>query len=501
MSKYIGIDLGASSGRLFVGVIKEKKLNLKEIHRFSNGGIEIFDSLYWNLLYLYKEIIKGLKEYVEIYGDKPSGIGIDTWGVDFVLLDKDDEIIGLTHHYRDKRTEGMIERMFEIVPKDQIYEKTGIQFSRINSLTQLYSMVYHNSPKLSIARTLLMTPDYFNFLLTGKKLTEFTIATTTQLYNARKNNWDTDLISRFSLNPNWFMDIVQPGMIIGEILPAIGNKTDLDIHTKIIASGAHDTASAIAAVPVLHEKYNSKEWAYISSGTWSLLGIETRVPIINKKALEYNFTNEGGVNGTIRFLKNLTGMWLIQECKHVWNKTYENLTWEDIGTKAKEAEPFQYYINLDDSEFINPNNMVDAIQNYCEDHNQNIPETVGEISRAIFESLAFRYKQIISYIQNITKVSIKVIHIVGGGSNNEFLNQMTSNSLNIPVHAGPMEATAIGNILIQAMATNEIASLKELRNIVRNSFNIKEYYPKHSKLWEKRFKDYLTSTNQSISTE
>jgi rhamnulokinase len=501
MSKYIGIDLGASSGRLIVGVIKDKKLNLKEIHRFSNGGIKIFDSLYWNLLDLYEEIIKGLKKYVERYRDKPSGIGIDTWGVDFVLLDEDNELIGTPHHYRDKRTEDMIEKMFEIVPKDQIYDKTGIQFSRINSLTQLYSMVYCNSPKLSIAENLLMIPDYFNFLLTGKKFTEYTIATTTQLYNPRKKTWDNTLIRQFSLNPSWFMDIIQTGTIFGDILPAIGNQTGLNTHTKIIASGAHDTASAIAAVPVLHEIYNSKEWAYISSGTWSLLGIETRTPIINKKALKYNFTNEGGVNDTIRFLKNLTGMWLIQECKRVWNETYENLTWEDIDSKAKKAESFQYYINPDDSKFINPNNMVNAIQNYCEDHKQNIPETVGEISRTIFESLAFRYKQIISYIQNITKVSIKVIHIVGGGSNNEFLNQMTSNSLNLPVHAGPMEATAIGNILIQAMATNEIASLKELRNIVRNSFYIKEYHPKHSKLWKKKFKDYLTNTNQSISTE
>ncbi|TXT55081.1 MAG: Rhamnulokinase [Promethearchaeota archaeon] len=496
MGSYIAVDLGASSGRLILGTLNNKTLELKELYRFENGGIELFDCLYWDILYLYNEIIEGLKKFTDSHGNRIDGIGIDTWGVDFVLLDRNDELVGLPHHYRDQRTDNMIKEIAKVVPKMEIYKKTGIQFSRINSLTQLFSMVFHNSPQLEIAHTFLLTPDFLNFLLTGRKCSEYTIATTTQLYNSINKNWAYELIEKFSLNKNWFSEIIQPGTIIGTILPMVNNKTGLAEKTKIIAPGSHDTASAIAAVPVLEKIYKKRKWAYISSGTWSLMGIETDTPIINKKAFQYNFTNEGGISNTIRFLKNLTGMWIIQECKRIWNENGKDVNWNQIDQKAKNADPFKFYINPDDPAFISPLNMVESIRNYCKKHRQDIPETIGEISRTIFESLAFRYRQIFINIEEILQDTIKALFIVGGGSKNGLLNQFAASSLNIPVFAGPIEATAIGNILTQAMANGKIKSLQELRKIVRNSFEIDKFLPQKHDQWQNKFHEYLSYTGQ-----
>lgn len=489
MKKYIGIDLGASSGRAIVGILESKLLKLDEVYRFSNGGIQLFDSLYWDTLRLFEEIKNGLKMCVEKYGPNFDGIGIDSWGVDFVLLDCNNELVGLNHHYRDKRTDGMVDEMFKVVRKEEIFNQTGIQFMPINSSTQLFSMVKSKSPQLTVTKKFLMIADYFNFLLSGKISSEYTLATTSQLYNPIKNEWAFDLIKKLGFNPKWFPNIINPGTILGKIYNSITNKTGLDENTPVIATLCHDTAAAIAVVPL---EEDVKNWAYISSGTWSLMGLELSQPIINQKALKYNFTNEGGVFGTIRFLKNIIGLWLIQECKRIWEEQNRiKISYDEIDKLAQRAKPHTSFIFPDNEMFLNPKNMIKTIQNYCKGTDQDVPTGIGSISRIIFEGLAFRYRQILDQLQEFSDKKIEKIYIIGGGSQNELLCQFTSNITNLPVDAGPSEATTIGNILMQAIATGEIESLQQLRHIVRNSFKIKSFNPKNNSEWEKAHKLYL----------
>ncbi len=489
MKKYIGIDLGASSGRVIVGVLEDKLLKLDEIYRFSNGVIQVFDSLYWDTLRLFEEIKNGLKMCVEKYGPNFDGVGIDSWGVDFVLLDCNNELVGLNHHYRDKRTDGMVDEMFKVVRKEEIFNQTGIQFMPINSSTQLFSMVKSKSPQLTIINKVLMIADYFNFLLSGKIGSEYTLATTSQLYNPIKNEWAFDLIEKLGFNPKWFPGIINHGTILGKIHNSITNKTCLDENTPVIATLCHDTAAAIAAVP-LEEEF--KNWAYISSGTWSLMGLELPQPIINQKALKYNFTNEGGVFGKICFLNNIMGLWLIQECKRIWEEQNRTkISYREIEKLAKRAKPYTSFIFPDNNMFLNPKNIIETIQNYCKGTDQDVPTEIGTISRIIFEGLAFRYRQILDQLQEFSYKKIEKIYIIGGGSQNKLLCQFTSNATNLPVDAGPSEATTIGNILMQTVATDQIESLQQLRYIVRNSFEIKSFNPKNDSKWEKAYKLYL----------
>jgi len=495
---FLAFDIGASSGRAIVGTLNQKKLSVEEIYRFPNYGIKLHNSYYWNLLEIYFQIIKAIKKYVKLYGNHVDGIGIDTWGVDYVLLDRNNELVGLSYHYRDNRTKGMLEYIFKRVSKEEIFANTGIQFMEINTSTQLFSLVYNNSPKLKISRTFLMIPDYLNFLLTGKKCSEYTIASTTQLINPKTMDWSKIIINKLGIDRNLFQNLCKPGTIIGKIYKDIAREVKLKNKTKIIAPACHDSASAIAAVPVSMLKYKRGEWAYLSSGTWSLLGVEIDHPIINKKSLEYNFTNEGGFENSIRFLKNITGLWIIQECKKLWQSSSSNLNWEKIMLKASKAKPFQCFINPDNGIFHNPSNMIKAIHEYCEKTNQYIPITIGEIARVIFESLALRYKQIIEDLEEITEKNIKALYIIGGGASNNLLNQFTANSLNIPVLTGPIEATAIGNILIQANAIGIVKDLNEIREIVRNSFSIKKFYPKEQKKWNYHYEKYQKIIKKEI---
>ena len=490
-SKYLGIDLGASSGRVIVGIIDQNQLKLEEIHRFPNSGIQIGQSLYWDLLALFKEMKKGLLKYVKKYGTALESIGINTWGVDFVLLDENNELIGPIHHYRDKRTVGMIEEMCKVVPKQEIFNQTGIQFMELNSSTQIFSMVKDNSPRLNITKTFIMLPDFFNYLLSGVIVSEFSDATTSQLYNPVKKEWAYDLIKKMGLNSEWFQKIVPGGTILGSIQDYIAEEVGLNKETKIIAPLTHDTGSAYAAVPVDMNEYKEGEFGILSSGTWSLVGVELKRPLISDKALKYNYTNEGGINGTIRFLKNVTGMWLIQECKKLWDRDNLGLSWEDIEFEAQNEESFQFFINPDDHTFMNPSNMVQAIKDYCENTKQNIPETIGQISRTIFECLAFRYREAMENLEDIIKKKIRILHIIGGGSQNALLNQFTANVLNIPVKAGPSEATAIGNLLVQALSLGKIENIVELRQIVKNSFPIIDFTPKDENKWNEGYKKYL----------
>jgi sugar (pentulose or hexulose) kinase len=397
------------------------------------------------------------------------------------------------YHYRDVRTKGVLDKLFNYISKKEIFQRSGIQFMEINTSTQLFSLVHNDPAHLKESDTLLMVPDYLNYLLCGKKYTEYSIATTTQLFNPKTSNWSKELIERIGLDYKLFQKIIPSGTILGNLNKEIVKDLGLS-NALVIAPACHDTGSAIAAVPVDMKSYKRGEWAYLSSGTWSLLGVELDKAIINEKTLEFNFTNEGGVENTIRFLKNVTGLWLIQKCKKEWEKQGLDYTWDEIEVKASKAKPYQSFINPDDSNFYNPPSMVDAIKNYCKKTSQSVPEKIGEIARTIFESLAFRYKQILNYIEEIIGKEVKILFIIGGGSSNDLLNQFTANSLNIHVKAGPIEATAIGNILVQAKAVGLIKNLNELRDIVIKSFHIREYFPKNVNNWISGYRKYLKYT-------
>ncbi|MGV9200115.1 MAG: rhamnulokinase [Promethearchaeia archaeon] len=493
-TEILGFDLGASNGRAILGSLTQNKLIIEEIYRFPNHAISMNDSLYWDILYLFHQIKNGLKEYVNQYGGDLSSVGVDTWGVDFILLDKKNEIIGPVHHYRDKRTEGIMEEMVNVVSKQEIFQQTGIQFLDINSSNQLFSMVKQKSPRLQITGSFLMLPDYFHYLLSGVKATEFSNATTTQLFNPKTKTWAFDLINKLGFKSQWFQNIISGGTILGDLNEAISKETRIGSDTKIIAPLTHDTGSAYVAAPVEADKYEMGEYGILSSGTWGLLGVELDEPLINEKAFQYNYTNEGGFKGSIRFLKNITGMWLLQECKKLWMKEGKQLSWESISREAEKAEEFQSFINPDHSSFLNPNNMIDAIQIYCKKSNQSVPTTIGEIARTILESLALRYKQAVEMLEEIIGNKLKVLYIIGGGSNNSLLNQFTANILQIPIIAGPSEATAIGNILIQALALGKVKNIRELRRIVRNSFSIEKFQPKseRKKKWNEAYQEYLS---------
>jgi sugar (pentulose or hexulose) kinase len=494
MNRFLAFDIGASSGRAIVGTLSNDKLILDEIYRFANGGVKKDDSYLWDISYIYSELLNGLREYVKKYGKIVDGVGIDTWGVDFVLLDKKNQLVGPSHHYRDPRTKGMLDKMFEKVPKDEIFKQTGIQFMEINSSTQLYSLIHNESSQLRGAETFLMISDYLNYLFCEKKCSEHSIATTSQLFNPNTHDWSKELIEKLGLKYSMFQRIISSGTILGKIRKEIAMEVGLNENINIIAPACHDTASAVAAAPIDMKKQKRGEWAYLSSGTWSLLGVELEKPLINEASLEFNFTNEGGIENTIRFLKNVTGLWIIQECRKVWERQGLEYPWEKIVSEAIEAKPFQCFINPDDPLFLNPSNMIEAIEKYCEISNQIPPKKKGDISRAMFEGLAFRYKQIIKSLEQIMNQEVKILYIIGGGSSNELLNQFTANSLNIPIKAGPVEATAIGNVLMQAKALGIIKNLQSLRKCVKESFPSKEYVPEDIISWRNAYKEYLKFT-------
>jgi len=496
MVRVLAFDIGASTGRAIVGILENEILKLDEIYRFRNEGVRVNNSLYWDVLRIFQKMKKSLLIYVKRYGPILDSIGVDTWGVDFVLLDENDELIGPIHHYRDHRTDGMLEELFKVIPEEEIFNQTGTMFAQFNTSVQLFSLLHNNSPRLPLVKTLLMLPDYFNFLFSGKKYCESSDVSTSQLYNPIKKNWAFDLIRKLKLDPNMFPEIIQSGTVLGTIQDHIADETGLSQETKISLPLSHDTGSAVAAVPVDMDKYNPGKWAYLSSGTWSLLGVELNEPLINEKVLKYNFTNEVGLHFTTRFLRGITGLWLIQECKKLWNKKDPNLTWDKIEFEAEASQQFQNFIDIEEKVFSNPLNMIDTIKKQCKIRDQIPPETIGQISRTIFENLAFKYKEIFEQLEELIENKIEILHIVGGGSQNTLLNQFTSNILNIPVLAGPSEATAIGNILTQAFALGEVNDIKDLRRIVRNSFQIIEYTPMDNDKWNDAYNFYLSNIDE-----
>jgi rhamnulokinase len=478
---YLGIDLGAESGRVMAGVWDGKTVRLEELHRFPNGGVGIADSLRWNTLGLWSEIQTGLALAAKKFGKDIVSVGVDTWGVDFALLSKSGELLGLPYHYRDARTRGILPRAFAKVPREEIFGATGLQFMEINTLFQLLALQKNSPEILAAAETLLMMPDFMNFCLSGARVSEFTIATTSQCVNPKKRAWATDLLQKFGLPARIFPEIVPPGTRVGTLRRALGERTGLGA-VNVVAPAAHDTGSAVAAVPA---KYTGKpNWAYLSSGTWSLLGVEVPDALVQPRVLQLDLTNEGGIDGTYRLLKNIMGLWLIQQCRRSFAEKGKDYSYEQLAQMATEAPPLRSLVNPNDSLFLNPADMPAAIQQFCRDTGQPVPETEAEFARCVFESLALTYAAVLDGLQELTGTKIEVLHVVGGGSRNKVLNMFTANACGRPVVAGPVEATVLGNVLVQARSNGELRSLADIRAIVRDSSEVVTYEPDNAAAWQ-----------------
>lgn len=471
MPHYLAFDLGAESGRAILGALTERGLALEELHRFPNTPVRVFSSLYWDTLRLWHEIQRGLEMARREKGIEPDGIGIDTWGVDFALLSADGALVDNPRHYRDPRTNGVMQRVFERVPREEVFAHTGIQFMQLNTLYQLYAMKLAESPVLRIARTLLFMPDLFNYWLTGVACSELTIASTSQFYNPSARRWATELFERLDLPAEILPPIVEPGARLGT--------------TRVYATACHDTASAVAAVPA-----EGDGWCYISSGTWSLMGIEVEAPVINERSLALNFTNEAGMCGKIRLLKNIAGLWLLQECRRSWAAEGKEFDYAELAEMASLARPFRAVIDPD--AFLEPGDMPSKIAEYCRRSGQEAPRDPGEMARTILESLALRYRQVLESLESLLGRPIQHIHIVGGGSRNAVLNQFAADCTGRTVLAGPAEATAAGNILVQALGSGAIASLQEGRRIVRQSLPYEVVLPKPAADWDRAYEKFRT---------
>jgi rhamnulokinase len=468
----LAIDMGAESGRVIAVHFDGRSLQADELHRFANGPVNVRGTLYWDVIGLWREIQMGIDKGLAFH---PSSLGVDTWGVDFALLDSQGKMLGNPVHYRDSRTDGVMERAFEHVSKPEIFNVTGIQFSQINTLYQLMSLVESHSPQIKAACTFLTIPDFFNYLLTGVKTNEFSIGSTTQMLSASTGEWAIEMLDKMGIPTHIFSEVVPPGTRLGEFR-----------GIPVIAPACHDTGSAVAAVPA-----QEKHFSYISSGTWSLAGLEVEAAIINEDALKANVTNEGGVYGTYRLLKNITGLWIIQQCRATWKLQGESFSYDELTGMAQAAEPFQTLIDPDDPAFLTPGNHVERIRTWCQTHGQPVPETKGAIVRSVLESLALKYRQVFDELASLTGTKIETIHIMGGGSRNNLLNQFTANATDLPVVAGPVEATVLGNALVQLITLGEIRDLTEGRQIVANAGGMKRYQPCDQREWNESYERFL----------
>ncbi|MBO4564132.1 MAG: rhamnulokinase [Bacteroidaceae bacterium] len=483
---FLAVDLGATSGRTILGSIEEGKLQQRELTRFPNRIIQTGGHFFWDIYALYDEIIRALR-LVASEGAQLTSIGIDTWGVDFVCIGKDGGLLRNPYCYRDPHTEGAMEEYFKLIPKERVYEKTGIQFMPFNSLFQLATMRRNSDSALEAADKILFIPDALMYMLTGEAVCEYTILSTSQMLDPRTRRIDTELIDVIGLKESQFERYVNPCDTVGTLTPEVQQLTGLEA-VPVVAVAGHDTGAAVAAVPASNEQF-----AYLSCGTWSLLGIETQDAIINSKSYEYNFTNEGGIEGTTRFLKNICGMWLLERCRQEWTDAPTDIN--QVNADAMTAEPFRSLINPDDPRFANPSSMVEAIKDYCRETHQPIPEDYRQQARCIFESLALRYRQVLEYLKELAPFPIERLHVIGGGSRNTHLMQMAANSIGIPVLTGPVEGTAIGNIMLQAKAAGLVSDRFEMRRIIAESIDMTTYLPLDKEVWEKayeRFKEEIT---------
>lgn len=485
---FLAFDFGASSGRAILGRLEDGKLTMEEIHRFSNDPVELCGHYHWDIFRLFYEIKQGLIKYANGGYGKLDGIGIDTWGVDFGLLGKNGELLGAPYHYRDKRTDGMMEKAQQLMPRREIFNHSGVSFEFFNTVNQLLAMKLQGSAALEGAQDLLFIPDLFAYFLTGCKGTEFCEATTSQMVDPATRDWSEDIINAMGFPRGIFGKIEQPGTLRGMLLPEICKETGLE-PTPVYVVASHDTNAAAAAVPA-----QGDNWAFLSSGTWSLLGIEVDEPVVNDVTYSRNFSNEGGIGGKYDLLSNIMGLWIIQQLRADWERQGEKLSFPDMVKLAEEAEPFKCFIDPDDKTFVAPVGMEERIKEYCRRTGQAVPNTRGEVIRTAYESLALKYRQAIDALEQITGKKIDVLHIVGGGCQNLLLNRMTASAIGRKVVAGPAEGTAMGNILIQALAEGSIKDVQQLRAVVRASVDTTEYMPQDETAWNEAYRRYREVT-------
>jgi rhamnulokinase len=484
---FLAFDLGAESGRAVLGSLQDQTLHLQEISRFPNSMVFISGHWRWNIFRLFEEMLAALRLCTESCTNSLESLGVDTWGVDFGLLGPHGVFLDLPVTYRDTRTEGIMEKVFQRLDRERIYGLTGIQFLRFNTLFQLFALRLQGSPLLDLAQDLLFMPDLFNFMLTGGKSTEFTYATTSQLVNPGTQSWEPELFDKLELPLSLMQPIIASGTCVGSLRKDLAREYGMS-ELPVVAGAQHDTAAAIVAAPA-----QGKNWAYISSGTWSLMGIEIESPIMNKKALDLNFTNEGGVGNRFRFLKNIAGLWLLQGCRQAWSKD-RSVAYADLIQAAREAPAFRSLIDPDAELFLNPQDMPEAVCRFCRDSGQPIPDSVSAMVRCILESLALKYRFVLDQLRSVALESIDRIHIIGGGSRNAMLCQFTANATGLPVMAGPAEATAAGNLMMQAKSRGAVKDLAEIRQIIRRSFTLETYHPQDTRDWDAayaRFQDLL----------
>ncbi len=478
----LAFDLGAESGRAIVGQFDGRRLTLLETHRFANTPVRLPDGLHWNILGIWKEILDGIASTTEQVGGQLAGIGLDTWGVDFALLDAHEHLIGNPYHYRDDRTDGMMAKAFETAPRTEIFRQTGIQFMQINSLYQLLSMVETASPALENARTLLMIPDLLNFWLCGVKTCEFSNATTTQCYDPQQRDWARSMVRSLSIPDDIFPTITNPGTLLDPLARSVAQATGAG-PVPVIAPACHDTGSAVAAVPAASQNH-----AWISSGTWSIVGVNVPEPVVTEQALAFNLTNEGGAAGDFRLSKNVMGLWLVQECRRTWASQGQEFAYDELTRLAASSAPLQAIIDPDAEAFLKPGDMPARIRSFCTLTGQPEPQDEGAVVRCILDSIALKYRWVLGHLEQIVGHRLETIHIVGGGTRNELLSQLTADCLARPVVTGPVEATAIGNLLAQAVALGHLANWDEARDVVVDSFPVKSYEPRtRDAAWDRAF--------------
>jgi rhamnulokinase len=490
-ANFAAVDLGASSGRLMAGQWDGAKFKLQDVHRFPNAGVRIGKSLFWNVLEIWSQIQAGLVRYRNLFPELPSGIGVDAWGVDYALLDRQDELLGNPYHYRDERTQGAVESVARTFSNRDLFALTGVQTMPINTLFQLHAGASKSSYQLAEAKTLLMLPDLFQFFLCGEKRAEYTEATTTQLYSLPRRRWVEQLMLPLGISPEIFPQVTMPGTVLGPVRETVLADCGFQGAFTAIAVGSHDTASAVSAIPQL-----DNESAFVSSGTWSLMGIVTSEPNVSPEAFHLGFTNEGAADGGVLLLKNLTGLWVLQECQRNWSADGHHYEWDWIEQAASSAAPFRSWIDANAREFQSPCDMPAAIQGYCAETGQPVPQTPGEIARCVFESLSFGYRKVLDELQQLTRRDLRVLRVVGGGARNRFLCQMTADATRRNVVAGPAEATAFGNVMVQAVATGHIKDLAAGRRAMMASVECHSYEPASTGGWEDayaRFRSLLSS--------
>ncbi len=484
--KMLALDLGASSGRGIVGSFDGERISLRENHRFSNDPVTVNGNFHWDILRLFHEVKQAISKTV-LEGDRVSSIGIDTWGVDYALLDKNGRMLSTPMHYRDTRTVGAPEKVSRLIASELLYGITGIQTMNYNTIYQLAMDKEANPELFALAERMLNIPDLLNYFLTGVMANEYTALSTTALLDAKKRQYAWDVIDQLGFSRKIFGEIVAPGTVLGPLLPQIREEIG-SIDAKVMTVASHDTASAVLAVPTQED-----DFIYISSGTWSLMGTELSDPLITEQTRAMNFANEGGVLGTIRFLKNIMGLWIIQESRRQWKREGKDYSFAQMEAWAKESPAFRSIINVDDPSFATPGNMPEKIREYCRCTSQPVPETVGQVVRCIYESLALKYRHVVEMIQTLKGRPARVIHVVGGGTKDGFLSQMTADACNVPVAAGPEEATAIGNLMMQAIALGEVKDLKEARRIIAASFALKHYEPTADRAaWDEAYGKFCT---------